>query len=97
MRRLDVEPDGLGGLAHHCSTLATDLLVSCAPQAALPSFQATAEATQVLHTSILTVNQLMHARLMGTAVALMTSEAGYLENETASAGKLAAIITTPGM
>jgi hypothetical protein len=39
----------------------------------------------------------MHARLMGTAAALMNSEAGYLQSEGASADKLTAIMTMPGM
>lgn len=50
----------------------------------------------MLHTSISTVNDVMHARLMNTAAALMTSEAGYRDNEAVSAGTLSAIITTPG-
>jgi hypothetical protein len=97
MPRLNVEPDGLGALAHYCSALAGDLLAAGAPQSAVPTFQATAEATQMLHASISAVNGVMHARLMGTSAALLNSAVGYLQNEVSSSDRLAAFVTTPGM
>lgn len=97
MRRLDVEPDGLGLLARHCDALAADLVASRAPQSTLPAFQATAGATLTLQTSILTVNSVMNSRLLCTATALMNSQAGFLQNEAASSDRLTATDTTPGM
>ncbi|HKV21136.1 MAG TPA: hypothetical protein VJR50_19030 [Mycobacterium sp.] len=97
MASIQVDVAGIGALAAHCQTLASEIGGASGATPSLPSGQATATAVHTVHADVAAAGAAMVARLQNTSATLTAAARSFATQETESADALGGVASAPAV